>query len=583
MPYSIVWSVLFTLGIPVMGLTLMWWNEPFPIMRTWVSLIVAGMFGVPIAAFIIWQMGGTHQVVISDRLIEVKQGRLRKSLYFQEIAHLLIQKDSAGRVKNILLWSAASPRGLGIWDMEQMNRLLSAIQARLSPETAIRQTAWYNPCGIAGIVILVIIGLSVPFAEFLAFEPAWALILSAQILQAILFLTVPLWSKEYPRHVVRSLRFSPFFVILLLFMIPLILRVNLSGWANHPAAFVQKYLHDSQCIAWYDADAPIAFMPGENRLVMTEFREIQTWPVHTWPPLQFARPFKHDQSVRGLVVSDDGRTITSWTDNSLFQWDTATRQLVRQSPLLAKLYSDSIISPDRRFIASQASEGTLVWDTQDWQVALQVDQSLSRIAFSPDSRTLAGVDENGIIHLWDLVSGTEQFSFDTLQRPKSMAFAPDGKELATAVGSDIFFWNVTDGSQTRSLVGPTNAYLEKLTFSPDGRHLVVQDTGKCDCVYIWQSSGQSPPIALTAASDRHSRWTFSPDGRMLAIGLDEGDSGLLARKGRVELWTLDPVPTLYKTITIRGLDYDPNPLVFSSDGGLLAVAGSSETYVFRVR
>ena len=223
-----------------------------------------------------------------------------------------------------------------------------------------------------------------------------------------------------------------------------------------------------------------------------------------------------------------------------------------------------------------------MWDTQAWQQVLQLDTPLSVIAFAPDSRTLA-VAQNKIITLHDLFSSTKPFSFDTPQQPQSMTFSPNGEILATSIRGEIAFWNVADGSKTRSLAVPDGTQPDNLTFSPDGRHLVAKNTITRTSVYVWPLANQAFPLKLTTSDDPHSRWVFAPDSSTLAIGLDEERIGRSKAKGRVELWTLDPAPTLYKTLTTRGLYRDPNPLAFSSDGSLLAVAGRYEIYVFEVR
>src|SRR5207244_7767637 len=61
---------------------------------------------------------------------------------------------------------------------------------------------------------------------------------------------------------------------------------------------------------------------------------------------------------------------------------------------------------------------------------------LSQLAYSADGRTLAGTDYAGNVILWDTASAKVRATLKQEDRRRiiSLAFAPDGKTLAAAVG-----------------------------------------------------------------------------------------------------------------------------------------------------
>jgi WD40 repeat protein len=130
---------------------------------------------------------------------------------------------------------------------------------------------------------------------------------------------------------------------------------------------------------------------------------------------------------------------------------------------------------------------------------------LNCVAFSSDGRTLAAADYQGQIVLWDTASAKVRTTIqqEDQRRVTSLAFAPDGRTLATAVGDRpgrdhepglIVLWDAATGQRRLALTGHTNAVLA-VAFSPDGRLLA---SGSSDhTVRLWDMTA---PPALGAAS-----------------------------------------------------------------------------------
>ncbi|MFL5519988.1 MAG: protein kinase domain-containing protein [Gemmatimonadales bacterium] len=151
-------------------------------------------------------------------------------------------------------------------------------------------------------------------------------------------------------------------------------------------------------------------------------------------------------------------------------------------------------------------------------------------ALSPDGRRLAlGVGfASGALDIW--IKELDHGPFSRLsvrgddRRP---AWSPDGKLVAfirdTADGSSVYARR-TDGSTTESRLAKLAVAIQEVTWSPDGRWLVVRtdngDAGAGDILAI-PTSGDTTPVPLAASSFTELHPVVSPDGRWLAYTSNE--------------------------------------------------------------
>jgi len=97
---------------------------------------------------------------------------------------------------------------------------------------------------------------------------------------------------------------------------------------------------------------------------------------------------------------------------------------------------------------------------------------VSSVAFAPDGKVLASGGFDDVIKLWDVGSGRELRTLSAHQaRVLSVAFSPDGKVLASG-GADgaIRLWDGATGTELRAMK-PDRFFVNSVVFSPDGKVL----------------------------------------------------------------------------------------------------------------
>jgi WD40 repeat protein len=209
------------------------------------------------------------------------------------------------------------------------------------------------------------------------------------------------------------------------------------------------------------------------------------------------------------------------------------------------------------------------------------------MAFSADGHVLASLYSNGSARLWNVANPAAYAPLSQLptarnQQIISLIYSPDGRTIAgleingqTGTGS-VQLWNVADPANPRPLghplTGPGKGGANSIAFGPNGRTLAV---GSDDGIQLWeidkfehllsgpQIGTGTPPIIAMA---------FSPDGRIL-VSVD----GV----GTIQLWSVAhpaaQIPLGSVNANIVSAYTSSLTLIYSPNGRMLTIQTGKET------
>jgi WD40 repeat protein len=233
------------------------------------------------------------------------------------------------------------------------------------------------------------------------------------------------------------------------------------------------------------------------------------------------------------------------------------------------------------------------------------DDSIARLAFSPNGTLLASSAYDRTLRLWDVKKGKQLAVFDELSLGvASFAFTPDGKHLVavgplarthevrvvvydvparkalrrfaprkgsgapvavTPDGTTVVLGGrpatslveLATGKEISTLPG---GFLLAMALSPDGKRLAASNID--GSLPLWGLPGRRAlrPLSLKPAP---SCLAFSPDSKQLAAGT----------YGNVTVWSLGDKPEVKHRIPLALSTLNADALAWSPDGKLLAVGG----------
>ena len=278
----------------------------------------------------------------------------------------------------------------------------------------------------------------------------------------------------------------------------------------------------------------------------------------------------HKDAVLSLAFSPDGSTLASSGD-TLRLWDVATGET--RNTLTEHWTRGGLFSPDGKTLAGGYGQEILLWDvaTGDMLTTLTGHtDSVLRVAFSPDGRTLASGSYDNTIYLWDVATGETRHTLtghtDSVLR---VAFSPDGRILAGGTGWNsgdkaIRLWDVQTGHLRATLTGHTKAP-NGFVFSPDGTTLI--STSYDSTIRVWDVRNGRQVKVLGVPCTATSGPAISPDGRFIAVG-----------DGWHEILLIDP--TAEKIIgSFPGHEMRTETVAINPDGTTLASGSHDGTII----
>jgi WD40 repeat protein len=170
-------------------------------------------------------------------------------------------------------------------------------------------------------------------------------------------------------------------------------------------------------------------------------------------------------------------------------------------------------SSDGTLLAVGGSVGIWLYDARTLEVRSLLtdytDDSVSNVAFSPDGRTLASVNGDNSIHLWNTASGQ---LLNTLAEHAGgvvdMAFSSDNKTLVSGnVDGSLHLWNADTGILLRTLESRMES-ISSVAFGSGG--LIVAGGSGDDTLHLWDAATGQLRHSLEGHADGVITMAFSP-------------------------------------------------------------------------
>jgi WD40 repeat protein len=370
-------------------------------------------------------------------------------------------------------------------------------------------------------------------------------------------------------------------------------------WDTATGKLVRQLKTDGQSDGW----CSIAVSRDGKLLASVQRDRIRLWDLASGKPVRaiLDSALHSSHGPHALALSPDSKRLAAVADDQVIRlWDIASGKLV-QAPESPR-WRASIVLPAAAGRLVSASEGigdgTLhLWDCATARelrrVGFKDNDWLSTAAISPDGRVVAAASSSGQLKLWDAVSGkeimTREFTSHQVREGvriptrdgtgTALAFAPDGKTLALALGQGIPF-DISDstlllidpstGQERTRWTGPAE-WVRGLVFALDGKDLFSLSAD--GLLHQWDLSVKKERTRLSLPGLRFlgdQGAAFSADGRLLAYRESIG-------QGRVSHVVVRELPTGRELRRLPMADDWLHAVALSPDGRVLVTSGHDRT------
>lgn len=221
------------------------------------------------------------------------------------------------------------------------------------------------------------------------------------------------------------------------------------------------------------------------------------------------------------AYSPDGKKLVITGKDSIIVLDMSKEEHILHKIPLEEGQADNVnrvisgvsYSPDGLRLAGVNNAGVVkIWDTQTWQQLLILTiypdrywHSNYKVRYSPDGqRIITGGDRESEAIVWDVVTGKQLLALDH-DKVEDLIYSPDGRYIITANISNVKIWDAITGKEF--VTHPVGA--NSLVYSPDGDSIITVRRGS-NIATIWDAVTWQSKLTVSG-NDRLVYAAFSPD------------------------------------------------------------------------
>jgi WD40 repeat protein len=339
----------------------------------------------------------------------------------------------------------------------------------------------------------------------------------------------------------------------------------------------------------FSGDTAVAISPDNKTIYSAHMHdEVRIWDLATGKEI---RAIPAPKNARAIAVSPDGRRLIASGTGEAWAWDIAAAvpQLLWKQK--ARGLGDQCIAfaPDGRTVACGGAWNTIhLLDAVTGEVQQTLPGRGFKLAFSPDSKTLASSARDGVVRIWDVAASKERLALtcgpERSTHVSSFAFSQDGRTLVTGTKQGaISVWDTASGKECRLADGAhSNTFV---AFEADGK--AVLEVGDGRIRFRDPTTGRECRDAVTAPNlTANVNWDscrLSADGKLfvsassVAIGVWETRTGKAVGPTGVPAGSLMSIAfspdgqrvALATTSANVGMDGSAAPQVYDSRTGQL--------------
>jgi dipeptidyl aminopeptidase/acylaminoacyl peptidase len=291
--------------------------------------------------------------------------------------------------------------------------------------------------------------------------------------------------------------------------------------------------------------------------------------------LALSEKFRLAAEAENILVAPDGNAETA----ALLSLQALKGGYLPQADIsmtksLARVYfirafsghTDSItsiaFSPDSKYVLTGSKDTTArLWDAATGAQVRTFSGHTSwvnSVAFSPDAKYVLTGSTDHTVKLWDAATGAQVRTFTGhTEQVNSVAFSPDGKYVLSGGVDKAMLWDVTTGAQVRSF----GDFVDSVAFSPDGKYMLTDGS---DEAQLWDATTGAQVRTFSGHTDSVVSVSFSPDGKYVLTGSWDNTA---------RLWD---AATGAQVRTFNGHTSHVDSVAFSPDGRYV-LTGSADT------